>query len=287
VGETDVDAVADELYTLPPAQFVAARDARAKEARASGDKDAAREITSLRKPTIVGWLANLLAHERADSVRPLVELGAALREASETLSGPQLRGLSRQRNELVGALVREARALGAAAGQRRLGEDAVRGLEATLHAALADPDAAQQLIQGRLTDGLTHTGFGAAPAGAARPPASRPAEPSAGKRSAQDERRAAKRAELEEELGAAWADAGQAGERRDVAEDAAGRAERSRAEATREVTRLRSELDAAEAALRQAEEEHAVAAADLSEADREARRARRRVAALQARLDKL
>jgi chromosome segregation ATPase len=285
VGGTNVDEVADELYALHPAEFVAARDARAKQARAAGDREGARRISGLRKPTVVAWLANLLARERADSVRPLLELGAALREATETLSGPQLRDLSRQRNELVGALVREARTLGAAAGQRRLGEDTVRGLEATLHAALADPQAAQQLIEGRLTEGLTHSGF-AAPS-VATPKSSARNEPPTRKRAAPDERRAAQRAKLEDELGAAWADAGQAAESRDAAADAARRAERDKAEASREVARLRGGLEAAEAELRLRADEHDSAAAALKQADREVRRTRERVASLQARLDNL
>jgi hypothetical protein len=45
-------------------------------------------------------------------------------------------------------------------------EDMARGLEETLHAALADPAAAEQLAQGRLTGGLSGSGF---PGGFAQP----------------------------------------------------------------------------------------------------------------------
>ncbi len=40
----DLDAVADELYALWPAEFTAARTAREKEARAEGDKALAAQI---------------------------------------------------------------------------------------------------------------------------------------------------------------------------------------------------------------------------------------------------
>jgi hypothetical protein len=155
----DVDAVADELYTLPPGEFVASRDEKVREAKEAGDRGAARAIAALRRPTVVAWLANLLARRHPDDVAPFLELGEALRDATATLSGPELRDLSRQRHQLVHALVRTARALGEAEGQR-VGEDSARGLEDTLHAALADPDAAQQLLDGRLTTGLSRAGFG-------------------------------------------------------------------------------------------------------------------------------
>jgi hypothetical protein len=289
VAGTDVDSVADELYALPSGEFVAARDARVREARADGDKEAAGEIAALRKPTVVAWLANQLARQRPEHVQPLVELGEAMREATAALSGPELRELSRQRNELVHALVQEARGIGSAAGQR-VGEETVRGLEATLHAALADPEAAERLVEGRLSDGMTFSGFSATsvPGSAAAPgaPTRRRAkrEP---ERSAQDEKRAARRRELEQKLGDAWAAAGRATEARDSAADAAERAERRKAEASREVDRLRQALAGAEDDLRSAAAEHEEAVAARVKADQAARQARRTVTDLQARLDKL
>ncbi len=43
---------ADELYALPPGDFRAARDERADEARAAGDKELAAAIRKLRRPTV-------------------------------------------------------------------------------------------------------------------------------------------------------------------------------------------------------------------------------------------
>jgi hypothetical protein len=228
VAGPDLDAVADELYALHPGEFVTVRDARAKEARAAGDRGTAGLISALRKPTVVAWLSNQLARQHAEHVQPLLELGEALREATATLSGPQLRELSRQRAQLVHALVEEARGVAATAGQR-VSEETLRGVEATLHAALADPDAARQLVEGRLSDGLTVSGFG--PADESSPaPAKRSAPPSrraAAKGSAMEDRRAGRRAEVEKELGDAWAEAGGAAEQRDQAEEAGPRGERA------------------------------------------------------------
>ena len=157
----DLDAVADELYGLWPGEFTAARTEREKEARAAGDKELARQVKALGRPTTVGWLANRLVRDHGDELQPLLELGDALREATAVLQGEELRALSQQQHQLVAALVRQARRDAAGSGHR-VGEDAARGLEETLRAALADADLSAQLAAGRLTGGLQHSGFGAA-----------------------------------------------------------------------------------------------------------------------------
>ncbi|MCY7372840.1 MAG: hypothetical protein LH461_03960 [Spirochaetaceae bacterium] len=132
----DVDAVADELYGLAPNAFTPRRDALVKQARSAGDREAAAEM-------------------------------AALREATTTLAGPELRALFSQRQQLVHTLVEQARFLGQEEGQR-VTEDAARGLEDTFSAALADPAAAQALSAGRLVAGLSHQGYGDPQAGGCR-----------------------------------------------------------------------------------------------------------------------
>jgi hypothetical protein len=151
-----LDEVADELYGLPPGDFVATRNARAKEAKSAGDRDLAAAITALVKPTKVAWLANQLVRQRRDDVQPLLELGAGLREATASLSGEDLRRLTKQQHQLVHALVQQARSL--AGGP--VTEDVADGVDKTLRAALADDDLAAQLLQARLTDGLAFAGFG-------------------------------------------------------------------------------------------------------------------------------
>ena len=159
-----VAAVADELYGLTPKEFVMARDAKVKELRGGGDAEAAREVAALRRPTVAAWLANQLVREHAEDVDPLLDLGAGLREASAALSGPELKELSKQRGQLVQALVRQARKDAHAAGQP-VTEDAARGLEQTLLAALADEHAGELLREGRLAEVLQHDAFGNDPGG--------------------------------------------------------------------------------------------------------------------------
>lgn len=301
----DVDAVADELYGVPPGEFVALRDARVKQARADGDRPAATEIAALRRPTVVAWLANQLARQAPDRVAPLVELGAALREATATLSGPELRALSAQRQQLVQALVREARALGRDAGQR-VTEDVARGLEDTFSAALADPGAAELLVRARLSDGMATHGFGGAPGGPGAVGTGRSARTGTGAGKAagtgkagrsgkgakaapdpDEQRRAEQRGQLERDLGDAWATARESADTRESAVANAERAVRDLGDSERTVARMRAELEAAEMDVARAAEDHAGAVAARDQAESLAQAARQRVADLQSRLDGL
>ena len=248
----DVDQVADELYGLTPEQFTPARNARANEAKAAGDKDAAAQIAGLRKPTAVAWLANSLARQRPDEIGPLLELGEALREASATLSGPELRELSRQRHRLVYALVQEAKAVAAESG-RRVTDDVARRLEETLTAALTNADDGELLRQARLTDGLVPGGFAVAPARNVqpiRPPRqASPAAPAPAKGPSAEERRLAQRNQrLERDLVAAVAQAKKAAAAHDETTSAFDEAQRALTAAELGLADLRAELKRAEKA---------------------------------------
>jgi hypothetical protein len=155
----DLSSTAGELYALMPGEFVAARTAAEKKARAAGDRELAGQIHALAKPTAAAWIANQLVRRHPDEIAGLRELGTGLREATAGLEGEQLRQLSQQQNRVISALVGQARSLAKAAGQP-MSEATERGLEATLRAALADEDLADQLASGQLTVALEHSGFG-------------------------------------------------------------------------------------------------------------------------------
>ncbi|MFD0345348.1 hypothetical protein ACFQ0M_03175 [Kitasatospora aburaviensis] len=144
----DLDRIADELYTLAPGEFTSARNGHADRLR-KADPQIAKQVRALRRPTLAAWAANLLVHHHGDLVEQLLELGQALRDAQEHLAGEQLRALTDQRRQLVRALTEQARE--AARAGHPLGAEAVTDLERTLSAALADPNAARALAQGRLT----------------------------------------------------------------------------------------------------------------------------------------
>lgn len=174
----DLDAVANELYGLPPSEFTAARNERAADARRSGDREAAESIKALRRPTLAAWASNLLVREHPEQVDPLLRLGEALRRAHQDLDGAQLRELSKQQRVLIAAMSRLAGQLAMDAGHK-MSEGALREVEETIRAALADPNAAREWASGRLSAPISAPGgFAAVSDSAARAPA-RPAEPKA------------------------------------------------------------------------------------------------------------
>jgi hypothetical protein len=243
----DIDSVADELYALSPQEFTAARNVREKEAKTLGDRQLAAAIRQLGKPSIAAWLTNQLVRQHSEQIEPLLDVGAGLREATATLRGDRLRDLGKQQHQLVYALMQQGRALAHAAGHQ-VSDDTARGVEDTLHAALADESAADQLRAGRLTGTLQRPGFAlSADAGSAGPvpqaPSRSPA--STGETSGQ-KRRAAQvdRAERDEQQArAAMRDASRA---QDQARDTADSDEEAARQATGLVDRLRKELERAE-----------------------------------------
>jgi hypothetical protein len=146
----DLDGTADALYALPRADFTPARDERVKEARSAGDKALAASIGKLRRPTVAAWLVNNLARQRPEEITGLAELGEQLRAAHEQLDGAALRRLSEQRRELINALTRTTRELGAVGGEE-VSDTVSRELEGMFTSALTDPDAARALASGRLS----------------------------------------------------------------------------------------------------------------------------------------
>jgi hypothetical protein len=164
-----VDDAANELYTGDPDAFMDRRKALAAAAREQGDAAAAKEIAALRKPTRSAWTLNALVRTESDAIDRLTELGAQLREAERRLDGGAMRDLSRQRRDLVDDLTRKA----FAATEQKGPSSALREeVNATLLAAIADPDIAEQLASGRLVRSAQWDGFGSNggdTGGAARP----------------------------------------------------------------------------------------------------------------------
>ncbi|MBP2368121.1 hypothetical protein [Pseudonocardia parietis] len=155
----DADAVAEQLYRVPPGEFVAARDDAVTHARDAGDKAAARAIAALRRPTRAAWLTNLLVDAAPDEVEGLLALAGPLADAQRSLDGSALRQVSAQRNKLVGALARRAARLGREAGQQ-VDSGLEREVRGVLESALADDDLAAQVRSGRLVRFERHSGFG-------------------------------------------------------------------------------------------------------------------------------
>src|SRR5262249_24272134 len=159
VQDADLASAAGELYALSPGDFTAARDERAAQARAAGDRDLAQAIGELRRPVVSAWLVNQLAREAGDQVAELVALGESLRQAQQDLAGEQVRELSAQRRTVVAALVAEAKRIAARDG-RPMGLQVEREVDATLQPALADSGAAAAVQAGCLDSPLSYAGLG-------------------------------------------------------------------------------------------------------------------------------
>jgi hypothetical protein len=250
-------AALDELYTLPPAEFTAARDRHVLQAREAGDRTLAAAVSSLRKPTQAAWLANLLVRARPAEVESLLALGAALREAQQQLSGADLKRLQGERHAVVQTLVRAARQEAAAAGLP-VGEQVAWDVEATLTLALADERVAAAVRTGTLVGVARRDTANPADVRTARDLAAGAAEPEPARRRSprvrpQAERRTAgaDRAQLGDDAAGASAD--------DLARRRGERLRAALAEAT-------EQRQAAEQALADAEAAHAEARALVDDA---------------------
>lgn len=148
-------AAADELYALPMAEFTSARDARAKAVKKDDPKLSAA-IKTLRKPSVAAWALGLLVRRQPDQVEQLLQVGAALRSAQDSLDGEQLRALTRQRRQLTAAVTAQLRGLAADHGQR-LTDAVADQVEQTLTAAMLDEDAGRAVRSGLLVTALQPT----------------------------------------------------------------------------------------------------------------------------------
>ncbi|WP_433272752.1 hypothetical protein ACQPZA_20360 [Pseudonocardia xinjiangensis] len=298
-GGTALDAVAEELYGVLPDEFVAERDAAAARARESGDRELAKAIGRLRRPTRAAWLANLLARHRREQLDGLLGLATGLADAQRTLDGAALRRLSSTRHQLVAAMAREAGRLAMEAGDPAA-ESVLRDLQGILEAALARPDIAAQVRSGRLTRTVSYTGFGpdadpdarpvpapradapplravrvdAEPAGAEHADRERAQQERAQQETAQRER--AERERRERALAEAEAEEEAAREQQQAAEDARDAALEERDAARDRVAELTAELEAAR-------DQDRAAAAAAREAEATAKAAARAAGAAAAR----
>ena len=143
--------LSDRLYGLPREEFVAARDALARELRARGDLEGARRVGGLRKPSVPAWAINRVARDRAAEVEELIRVGEDLGALQRGGRGSRedLRRAMAARRRLVDGLVaaaeRALREAGGVAGRAHLDRVA-----ATLEAVATDPRVRDLVRRGRL-----------------------------------------------------------------------------------------------------------------------------------------
>jgi hypothetical protein len=219
--------VVEELYAAPPDEFVARRDALAKELRTGGDRDAADAVKKLRRPSVAAAAVNRLARDSADDVEALLAAGEALRQAQ--LGGGDrnaIRSAAHDERDAVEELVGKA---------GKLSPATVEEVRQTLHAAATDEETRELVRRGVLTEARRAAGFGGF--SAVETPATAPPKKDSGaeQRRKEAERKRAARERVKEARAALR-----------EAEKALQRAERAADGARVEVERRREDLEAAE-----------------------------------------
>ena len=147
--------IADRLYAEPQTEFTAARDAAAKQ---QTDKELAARVKALKKPSVAAWAVNVLVRRESDQIDQVLALGDSLRAAAESMSGEDLRALTRQRRQLTNALAGTARDL-AREQDVRLTAAVIDQVEGILTAAMLDPVAARVVRSGLVLTAFTSTGI--------------------------------------------------------------------------------------------------------------------------------
>ena len=79
----DLPDEAAELFRVPPADFIAERDALVQRLRAEGRDADATAVKALRKPTTVVWALNQLAARDPDALAAVFEAGRDLQAAQQ------------------------------------------------------------------------------------------------------------------------------------------------------------------------------------------------------------
>ncbi len=161
-----------KLYGLPPSEFTAARNARAK-ALKKDDPELAAAVAGLPKPTVAAAALNELVREDPSEVRALVQSGKRLRAAQENAVKGKRVDLDAAIREHRDALERVQRDL----RRRKLTGATLDRATQTLRVASLDPDLHPLLERGLFHEELAAAGFGLDPGILpARPTGRRPAQ---------------------------------------------------------------------------------------------------------------
>src|SRR5581483_4427585 len=266
------------------------RDRLAARLAGAKQRDRAREVKALRRPTVAAWAVNQLAHRHAGALRRLIQAGDVLRRAQRRVlrgaTADELRAAAKDRQDAL----RELRRLAGPVLREAGGATHLDDVLATLEAASVDPVAAKVVTAGRLPRELPRpAGFGetsslrlvatreSPPARPTREPKRRDADGTAERRprrsdAGAERRRARERAAEAKRL------ARDAARRDGAAKRAADRSERLKRNRDAEDARvkaLRAQLDAAERRLREAEADLARARTEEAHAAEQAAELRR------------
>ncbi len=141
----------DELFSVAPEDFVAARNRLVKEWRAAGRRDEAKAVAALRRPSVADWALNAVAREQASDAGALVAAAARLRTVQADAvegRGGDVRSALTDLRAASAKVHRRADEVLSRAGRDRAAQAAA--LSARLNDIAANEAAAAQFGAGRL-----------------------------------------------------------------------------------------------------------------------------------------
>jgi hypothetical protein len=255
-----------ELFTVPPGEFVAARNQLVKELKKAGERDQASAVAAWRRPSNTDWALNVVAQDDADDITAFLDAADAARAAQaaaiEGRPGEDLRTAVGGLRDATARLARSAEQVLARIGKTTTAD--VAAVTSRLAEVATNPDLGSQLREHRLGSGAVeaHELFGALEPARPRKRTAAPTRRSAAEPApaAKEDKAAAReaarvRATVERERKAAYA--------------AAARAEARVARAEADVEAAHARMGEAQDALAAAREEHerlVRAAADADQA---------------------
>ena len=155
----NLDNDVDRLYGAPRDEFIRERNELAKRLRASGQKEAAAEVAALRKPTVVAWTVNQLAHTQRREVDLLLDAGKRIVDAQQTsISSGGRSELDTAQTSLRNA-VQTLTGLAAKIPDADPTQTTLTRVAETLRTAATDPNGRELLARGHLTEELNATGW--------------------------------------------------------------------------------------------------------------------------------
>ena len=167
-----------DLFGVPPAEFVSARDALAKELRAGRREAEASEVASLRRPTAPVWAVNQLARRAPAEVEELLDSSERVQKAQlRGAGGDELRAAMAGQRAALAKLERGAEQVLRGAGLQA-SPGAIRTVQSTLQAAATGSrEMRERLRNGTMREALEPAGFDALLSAGIAPARRAPAHP--------------------------------------------------------------------------------------------------------------
>lgn len=145
----------EELFSVPPEEFVKTRAAVVKELKERGDKDRAAHVAALRRPSGPVWAINQLARKHPGEIERYLEIQSSLGGVADAT---ELNQLAAERRRVVGRLTQLGGKILGDAGHGA-SPQVLQRIGSTLLAA-DDPEEQEAIRAARLQEELTVSGFG-------------------------------------------------------------------------------------------------------------------------------